>query len=304
MFLTLINSLSFNTMFDLNNSLEKSISAALHAKRFPHAAILEGGSTEERMALAKKIASALVCSSGGVVPCGVCPNCKKAAADSHADILIYSVEDKPKAFKVDIVREIRSKAYIVPNEADRKVFILENSHTMGVEGQNAILKILEEPPQYVNFILLCSSKSGFLPTVLSRSVVYNLGQAYSSENDTLPKEKIVEAAKEIAKAVTALDDIEIVKAAAAFEKDQKLLRAALPVVQEIFAAALRIKYSAQDGSDEFGSLPAELAPKLSRRALLSLIETADTLMSSLQLNANHNLMVTALCTKLRRAAVN
>lgn len=291
-------------MFNLNNSLEKSISAALHSKRFPHTAILEGGSVEERMAMAQKIASALVCSSGGIVPCGECANCKKAAANSHADILLYSVEDKPKAFKVDIVREIRNKAYIVPNEADRKVFILENSHTMGVEGQNAILKILEEPPAYVNFILLCSSKSGFLPTVLSRSVVYNLGQAYSAENDALPAEKILEAATEVAKAVMALDDIEIVKAAAVFEKDKNLLRAALPVIQEIFAAALRIKYSAKDGEDEFGNLPAELSSKLSRRSLLALIETTDTLMSSLQLNANHSLMVTALCTKLRKATVN
>ncbi len=288
--------------FDLNNSLEKTISAALHSKRFPHAAILEGGSVEDRMRLAKKIAAALVCSSGGIVPCGTCPNCRKAEANSHADILLYTVEDKPKAFKVDYVRDIRSKAYIVPNEADRKVFILENSHTMGIEGQNAILKILEEPPAYVNFILLCSSKSGFLPTVLSRSAVYCLGQAYASDGDTLPREKVLEAASGIAKAVIALDDIEIVKAAAVFEKDQKLLRAALPVIQEIFAAAMRIKYSAQD-EDEFGSLPAELAPRLSRRALLSLIDCTDNLMKSVQLNANHNLMVTALCTKLRKAAI-
>lgn len=291
-------------MFDLNKPLEKSISAALHSKRFPHAVIFEGSGIEERMALAKKTACALVCSSGGVVPCGVCPNCKKALADSHADILIYSVEDKPKAFKVDIVREIRSKAYIVPNEADRKVFILENSHTMGIEGQNAILKILEEPPAYVNFILLCSSKSGFLPTVLSRSAVYNLGEAYSSESEDLPKEKVLDAAFGIAKAVTAIDDIEIVKAAAVFEKDQKLLRAALPVIQEVFAAALRIKYSAADGSDEFGDLPAALSSKLSRRSLLELIETSENLMNSLKLNANHNLMVTALCTKLRKATTN
>lgn len=289
--------------FDLNNSIEKSISAALHSKRFPHAAILEGSSVENRMRLAQKIAAALVCSSGGTVPCGVCPNCKKAQANSHADILLYTVEDKPKAFKVDYVRDIRSKAYIVPNEADRKVFILENSHTMGVEGQNAILKILEEPPAYVNFILLCSSKSGFLPTVLSRSVVYNLGQAYSSDSDDIPREKVIEAASGIAKAVVALNHMEIVKAAAVFEKDQKLLRASLPVIQEIFASALRKKYSVND-ENEFGTLPDELAPRLSRRALLSLIDCTDSLMKSIQLNANHNLMVTALCTKLRKAATS
>lgn len=290
--------------FDLSNSVEKSISAAMHSKRFPHAVIIEGGKAEERMALAKKIAAALVCSSGGIVPCGVCSACRKAAADSHADILLYSVEDKPKAFKVDIVREIRNKAYIVPNEADRKVFILENSHTMGNEGQNAILKILEEPPAYVSFILLCSTKSGFLPTVLSRSTVYNLGQASASEDEAMPRESIVEAARGVALAAAALDDIEIVKAAAVFEKNQKLLRAALPVIQEIFALALRIKYSAEEENSELGFVAAEIAPKLSRRALLSLIESTDTLINSIKLNANHNLTVTALCTKLRKAVTD
>lgn len=290
--------------FDLNNSVEKSMFAAIHSRRFPHAVIIEGGTTAERLLLGKKIAAALVCASGGEVPCGECSACKKAGADSHADILLYSVEDKPKAFKVDIVREIRNKAYIVPNEAERKVFILENSHTMGVEGQNAILKILEEPPSYVNFILLCSSKSGFLPTVLSRATVYALGQTASSESDSVERNDVVEAAGNIAVAVTAIDDFEIVKAAAVFEKNPKLLRAALPVIQEIFAQAMRIKYSAEEENSEFGSVAAEIAPKLSRRSLLALIENTDSLMNAIKLNANHNLTVTALCTKLRRAVTD
>ncbi len=286
--------------FNTDNPVKKSIAGALLSRRFPHAAIIEGSSPEERMTLAKNIAAALVCTNADA-PCGVCPNCRKSAADSHADILIYSVEDKPKAFKVDIVREIRSKAYIVPNEADRKVFILENSHTMGVEGQNAILKILEEPPAYVNFILLCSSKSGFLPTVLSRATVYNLGQTSASEDESLPREKIIDAAKGVALSLTMLNDFETVKAAAVFEKDARLLREALPVIQEIFAVSLRIKFHAADEESEFGTLPAELAQKLSRRSLLELIEATDSLMNSIKLNANHNLTVTALCTKLRKA---
>ena len=287
--------------FNTENTVEKSLFSALCTRRFPHAAILEGASPDERMQLAKKIAASLVC-TGAEVPCGACPDCKKAAADSHADILIYSVEDKPKAFKVDMVRDIRSKAYIVPNEADRKVFILENSHTMGVEGQNAILKILEEPPSYVNFILLCSSKSGFLPTVLSRSAVYNLGQASASDDDSMPREKILEAAKSVASSLTSHSDYETVRAAAVFEKDARLLRETLPVIQEIFAAALRIKYNAAEET-EFGDVPAELSQKLSRRSLLELIEASDEIMGSMKLNANHNLTVTALCTKFRRAVV-
>ncbi len=290
--------------FDLNSSVEKTISAAIHSKRFPHAVIIEGGSSEDRMSLAKKTAAALVCSGGGIVPCFNCGDCRKASADSHADILVYSVEDKPKAFKVDIVREIRNKAYIVPNEAARKVFILENSHTMGNEGQNAILKILEEPPSYINFILLCSSKSGFLPTVLSRATVYNLGETSSEGSHDIPWDDIVEAAKNVAIASAALDDIEIIKAAAVFEKNPKLLKASLPVIQEIYAQTIRKKYSAYDEENEFSEVVCKIEPKLSRRALLSLIENTDAIMNSIRLNANHNLTVTALCTKLRKAVTN
>ncbi len=286
------------TGFDINNPVEQALSVASGAGRLPHAIILEGSSVEERMNLAKKIAAALVCGEKTDAPCGICPHCIKSAADSHADVLIYSVEDKPKAFKVDIVREIRNKAYIIPNEADRKVFILENSHTMGVEGQNAILKILEEPPSFVNFIMLCSSKSGFLPTVLSRATVYTLGENQAAGDESMPREKVLNAAKEIAVASGALDKIEIVKSAGMFEKDAKLLRAALPVIQEIYSAALRIKYSAAEETPEFGTVPQELASKLSSRALLKLVENTDELMRAISLNANHNLTITRLCTLL------
>lgn len=290
--------------FDLNNPVEKSITDALISKRFPHAVIFEGGSPSGRRQLAETAAAALICHTQTGFPCGSCSACKKAAANSHPDILIYSVEDKPKAFKVDTIREIRSKAYIVPNEADRKIFILENAHTMGAESQNALLKILEEPPAYVNFMLLCSSRSAFLPTVLSRATVFSLGQPLPDDSDALPRETVVEAAMGIARSCAALEEMEIVKAAAVFEKDPKLLRAALPAMQEIFAAALRIKYSAPEDNSEFGSAPQELAQKLSRRSLLALTEITDELEEAIRLNANHNLTVTALCTKLRSAVKN
>ena len=289
------------TAFDLNNPVEKNLAAMLASGRFPHAVILEGGTASERLALAKKLAAALVCSAGRAnAPCGICSHCKKAAADSHADIPFYTAEDKPRAFKVDLVRDIRSDAYIIPNEADKKVFILENAHTMGNEGQNAILKILEEPPSYVNFIMLCSSKSGFLPTVLSRATVFTIGEA-KNDDDAENRAAAVEAAMGIARAVTAIDDIELVRAAAVFEKDAKLLKTMLPVVQEIFAAAMREKFGVSENCSEFGALPEELARKLSRRALPDLIEACDKLMASLRMNANHNLMLTALCTTLRKA---
>ena len=63
---------------------------------------------------------------------------------------------------------------MTPNEADYKIYILVNAHLMSVQAQNAILKVLEEPPAYVRFILTVENKSALLPTVLSRSVVFRL----------------------------------------------------------------------------------------------------------------------------------
>lgn len=287
--------------FNIENNCESIIYKEISLGRFPHAAIIEGGTPEERMALAEKISAALVCTGGEPRPCGVCPNCIKAAASSHPDIPVFSAEDKVKAFKVDMVRHIRTEAYILPNEADKKVFILENAHSMGPEGQNAILKILEEPPSYVNFILLCTSKSGFLPTVLSRATVYTIGEARLSNENIIPRERLVSAASDIAYSVTAPDDFETVKAAGQFEKDAALLKASLPVMQEIFAASLRIKFDAGDVEEDISEVAEKVSAKLTKRSLLEASQVIDGLIDSIRQNANHNLTVTRLCTLLRRA---
>lgn len=287
--------------FNVENDCESRIYKEISLGRFPHAAIIEGGTPEERMALAEKISAALVCTGGEPRPCGICPSCIKAAANSHPDIPVFSAEDKAKAFKVDMVRSIRNEAYILPNEADKKVFILENAHSMGIEGQNAILKVLEEPPAYVNFILLCNSKSGFLPTVLSRAAVYSIGEARLSNENTIPREKLVSAASDIAYSIISADDFETVKAAGQFEKDAALLKASLPVMQEIFAASLRIKFDAGDVENDITEVAERISAKLTKRSLLEASEVIDGLLDSIRQNANHNLTVTRLCTLLRRA---
>ncbi len=286
--------------FDPDIPVENRLFQALSTGRFPHALIIEGGLPEERMKLAKKVAATLVCSNTEQAPCFECTDCIKAAAGAHPDIPVYSVEDKPRAFKVDMVRELRASAYIVPNEANKKVFILENAHTMGQEGQNALLKILEEPPSYVVFILLSSSSTGFLSTVLSRATVFSLGEAkkeHSSENLQAAKE----AAMNFAVSLASFEDIDTVKAVAVFEKDKQLLYDAMPIIQQILAAALRYKCSAPEKT-EFDSEVRFIATRLTKKSLLNAVEGMDTLMNAVAGNANHNLTLTRLCTLLRRNA--
>lgn len=100
-------------------------------------------------------------------PCGVCGACKKAEAGTHPDV---SVLGKDKV-SVDDVRKVRESAYLSPNEAARRVIVLESVENFNASSQNALLKILEEPPEGVVFLLTASAKSAVLPTVLSRVCV-------------------------------------------------------------------------------------------------------------------------------------
>lgn len=130
--------------------------------KLSHAYLIAG---EERKQLADFLAQAYVC-TGGEKPCGVCAGCRKALAGIHPDIIRYGTDGV--ALKVDEVRALRSDAYIRPNEAPRKVYVVENAETMNHSGQNVLLKLLEEGPAYGAFLFLAPNPEELLPTLRSR----------------------------------------------------------------------------------------------------------------------------------------
>ena len=109
----------------------------------------------------------VLCPAGG---CGDCPDCKKLALGVHPDLVELKGEKSRGAYSIDQIRDLRKDALIYPNEARKKVYILHDAEKIGEEAQDAFLKILEEPPEFVVFILLCSDESEMLATVLSRVV--------------------------------------------------------------------------------------------------------------------------------------
>lgn len=291
------------TGFNPSVRTEGLISQALSANRFPHAVLIEGGSPEERLSLANRIANALVCADEETIPCGDCHHCMKAQKGMHPDITIYEPRTekgrKEPAFSVDYVREIRDTAFVIPNEAERKIAILAEAQKMNEQGQNAFLKILEEPPRYAVFIILCPSKNVFIETILSRVTTWSIGEATDTGTKEIPREKLVETAESIAAAIPAPAEFEIIRAAAVFDKDQDLLKATLPVLEEIFASALRIKFNAEPQS-EF-ECAEMLAEKLSRRSLLRLIDCTGELLTAVKFHANLNLTIARLCSLYRSA---
>lgn len=135
-----------------------------------HAYIISGGTSEGRRALAMEIAKAAVCSEPGENPCGHCSDCYKAENNIHPDIAVIARLEDKKEIVVDQMREIKADSAIMPNEAEKKVYIIDEAETMNGTAQNTMLKLLEEPPAHAHFLLLTENVKMFLPTVRSRCI--------------------------------------------------------------------------------------------------------------------------------------
>ena len=98
-----------------------------------------------------------------------------------SDIRVIDLLNGRKTIGVESVREIKNTVFIKPNDVDFKVYIIKNSDLMTVQAQNALLKILEEPPEDTYFFLLCRNVSSLLPTVRSRAPTVKLQNFSNSD---------------------------------------------------------------------------------------------------------------------------
>ncbi len=153
----------------------------IRSHRIPHAILVEGESDRSNLDLSLYIATAAVCSKD-VAPCGVCKDCHLASIDSHPDITRVSALDGKKFLTVTQIRELRADAFVKAHSAEKRVFIIEDANRMNEQAQNALLKVLEEPPQNVIFILLTPSKTMLLDTIISRCVLLSLLESRSEDN--------------------------------------------------------------------------------------------------------------------------
>lgn len=135
-----------------------------------HAYIFEGAKGIGKRECAKMFSAVLTC-MGENTPCGSCPACVQTKAGTNPDIIYVNPEKDKKTIGINPVREMVKDAYIKPFECGKKVYIIEQGDILTEQAQNAFLKILEEPSEYVVFIIVVTSASTLLQTVLSRSVL-------------------------------------------------------------------------------------------------------------------------------------
>ncbi len=151
----------------------KHFKRSIELGKVSHAYIINGEVDSGKKMLAGAFAKTLQCEAGGTDPCDNCRSCTQADAGSHPDIIICHHEN-PNLFSVKEVREqIVGTITTKPYRSKYKVYIVPDVHLMNMEAQNALLKSIEEPPEYAVILLISANIDKLLPTVLSRCMVLN-----------------------------------------------------------------------------------------------------------------------------------
>lgn len=132
-----------------------------------HAYLVTGGGEESRRRFAGELARAYVCRQGPPA-CGTCRDCVKARMGNHPDIMALSPAEGKKEITVDQARALRADAYIRPNEAARKVYLIDPADALNPAAQNVLLKVVEEGPSYAAFVLSAAQPGAVLETLRSR----------------------------------------------------------------------------------------------------------------------------------------
>ena len=143
---------------------KKRLQSLFETGRVSHAYVITGPGREE---FSLQMGAALVC-EGEKKPCGSCAHCKKTAMGIHPDIITVDIPEDKREITVDQIRQLRSDAYIRPNEAKKKVYLIRAACAMNTNAQNALLKVLEEGPAYAVFLLVADQPGALLQTVRSR----------------------------------------------------------------------------------------------------------------------------------------
>ncbi len=187
-----------------NDRLKISCENLVGSGRFPHAILLEGAAGIGRHTLARFLTAAALCTERDV-PCDTCRSCHLLSVGTHPDFVCVAPESGKKSISVDQIRELRQQVFVKAHIAERRVFWVDGAERMNEQAQNALLKILEEPPAGVIIMLIASSRMALLDTIVSRCVILSPGIPKTEQSVDYIREKHPAQPAEIEKALRQAD---------------------------------------------------------------------------------------------------
>ena len=148
------------------------LSAALDSGRINHAYLFSGPRGCGKTSSARIMARSLNCVDGPTsTPCGKCPSCVSLAPGGPGNLDVTEL-DAASHRGVDDMRDLRDRAFYAPADSRYRVFIIDEAHMITNEGFNALLKIVEEPPEHLIFIFATTEPDKVIPTIRSRTHHY------------------------------------------------------------------------------------------------------------------------------------
>ncbi len=279
---------------NFSENILKTLDSFFADGRRPHAVLIDGSGADDRLALALLCARMIVCENKDRTPCGECEHCRKAKENIHPDIITISKPEDKKHFVKDDVKKMVADAYMTPNEAETKVFIIKEMQQMTEESQNLLLKILEEPPRYTAFVLTSDNSNAVIGTVLSRVVRLRMGETAVSEYS----EKAIGIVQNMVDAVLSPYEYNRIEALAPMDGNKSLTAEVLDLFIGVLRDAIALKSNGKILLDNMKSKSEKLSDSLTLSKILDMYETIDGLLKSLENNPNYTLLSAVLCASI------
>ncbi|QQY79871.1 DNA polymerase III delta prime subunit [Keratinibaculum paraultunense] len=162
--------MDFNDIIGHEDTID-NLKKAIEKGQIFHSYLFEGEESIGKKKVALSFAKTLLCKSRGIEPCNMCNSCLKFDNFNHPDFIL--IEPENGIIEKKKIDRLLSKINIAPLESNRKIIIIDDSDTMRMDTQNSLLKTLEEPPHYINIILITSNSNNIIPTILSRCQIIN-----------------------------------------------------------------------------------------------------------------------------------
>ena len=181
-----------------HEDIKRYFNKAIETHKVAHSYIFEGIEGVGKKTIALAVAKALLCQDGDV-PCGQCKACIMVDAGTHPDIVF--VEKDTKVTKIQTIRDqVVKNMEIKPYQGRYKIMMINDADSITAEGQNAMLKTIEEPPSYGIIILITKNLAKLLPTIRSRCIHLRFNPLNREEIETYLKDKPIDRTqKEILK---------------------------------------------------------------------------------------------------------